>query len=214
MYKHSNEILKELIKNKDKLSLNEKKKLLYGLKLLKKKTQKENAMTLSPQEPMWISEEYSNTERNVVAKTFSVQDEFENYVNKNRGIQFTPKELDSITNFKTASPSSQDPFVVRFEKTDDFGNNQTIVIKKHRQGNQFVFTAYTKYDSMEPMGSEEPDIEMGKQQKPMSQSSKKPPVMKEENEMENKVIVTKTITFSDDTQGSDILADFLRKLDL
>lgn len=225
--------IKHLTELKNSLSIEGKKKLILGLKRWKEKLAKENSMTLSPQEPMWVSEEIPNKERNVIAKTFTINGDFNQYVNRNRGVQFTSKEMDSISNFKSnVTPTFQDKFSIKFETTDDFGNNTTCIIKKHLQGNQFVFTAYTSHDKARP----EPKPESKPIQKPTLPSTKKisPPVkgtsplstskptnkptpsspLKEENNMNNQIEVTKTITFQNDNQGADILADFLRKIDL
>lgn len=224
MAKMPMDTLIHFMKMKESLSVEEKKKLLYGLKLWKKKIAKENAMTLSPQEPMWISEEEPNVERNVIAKTFTTNGDFDPFVNQNRGIQFAPKEIEAIRNFKKiVSPTAQDPFFVRFEGTDNFGNNTTTVIKKHRQGNQLTFTAFTKHDKVQPKPKPKPEIPPQKTPSrktpstPMINKPIKPsmPALKEEETMpENQITITKTITFQDETKGADILADFLRKLDL
>jgi hypothetical protein len=225
------ELYQKYLKMKESMTEEEKRELLLGLR----KT-KENNTSISPQEPMWISEEQPNSERNVISKTFTQNGDFDPFVNKNRGIQFAPKEIDTIANFKNiATPTAQDQFMVRFEKTDDFGNNTTTVIKKHRQGNQLVFTAFTKHDSSRP--EPEPESpELGKQpprkpqmggkpqmgEKPSIPTASKPskpsmPSLKElatGQSQENQITITKTIPFQDEIKGADILADFLRTLDL
>jgi hypothetical protein len=197
---------------KSSLSDEQKKKLIVGLKKWKSKM---------------INEEVSSHERNVIAKTFTDTGEFDPYVNKNRGIQFTSKELDSIANFKEVmSPTAEDQFMVRYENTDDFGNNTTTVIKKFREGTQFVFVSFTKNDNSvldEPETPEEQEPPQANPKMPSpsqlggkeTQSKIPSPVVKEENEPVGKQItLTKTIPFTDEITGSDILSDFLRKLDL
>lgn len=230
------ELYQKYLKMKEGMTQEEKRELLIGLRKMK-----ENDASISPQEPMWISEEQPNAERNVIAKTFTQEGDFDPFVNKNRGIQFAPKELDTIAIFKdTVAPSSQDPFMVRFETTDDFGNNTTTVVKKHRQGDQFVFTAFAKHDSSRPEPEPEPEApppgkpqqpekpQMGGKgsqpqaggQKPAMGSKPSQPPMPSLKELamgkspENQITVTKTITFQDEIDGADILADFLRTLDL
>lgn len=225
---------------KSSLSTEQKKKLILGLQKLKS-SMSENDTTLSPQEPMYLSEEYPNKERSVVSKTFPVDGDFDPYVNQNRGIQFAPKEADAIRNFrKVSTPTMQTPFMVKFESTDDFGNNTTTVIKKYKQGNQFVFTAFTKHDNSNieaepkpeanpqsnPVQPKTPNLQgqhpklqnVSGKMNPMSAKPSQPsqPPLKEadENAISKKIIVTKTITFSDEINGSNILSDFLRKLDL
>ena len=95
--------LRCLVENKETLSIEEKKKLLHGLKLLKRKLEKENSITLSPQEPMNLDEDIPNKERNVIAKTFTVNGDFDSFINKNRGIQLSPKETEAILNFEKSS---------------------------------------------------------------------------------------------------------------
>ncbi len=50
-------------------------------------------------------------------------------------------------------PISGDKFHMRYEVTDDFGNNTTTVIKKLKEGNQFCWTAFSKYESPEEEGN-------------------------------------------------------------
>lgn len=217
---------------KSSLTHEQKKKLIVGLKKLRNKTSSEN-IVLSPQEPMWVSEDNNQSDRDVIAKTFNVQGDFDPYVNKNRGIQFSSKENDTIANYTDdVTPTAQDQFMIRYETTDDFGNNTTTVVKKYRQGNQFVFAAFTHHDnSIEKPESEEPkshpptnnaikipqpqkqpNVNAGKVNKQPQSSI---PQIKEGNEDISKdIIVTKTIPFSDEIQGADILSDFLRKLNL
>jgi hypothetical protein len=194
--------IKHLSELKNSLSIEGKKKLIVGLKRWREKIAKENG-------------------------------DFNQYVTRNRGIQFTSKEMDSISNFKSkVTPTFHDKFSVKFETTDDFGNNTTCVIKKHLQGNQFVFTAYTKHDKSRPDPKPEQKPEQKPPQRPMSAPVKKMPTqpkstpsplpkgnpmpspLKEANNMGDKIEVTKTITFQNDMEGSNILADFLRKIDL
>lgn len=225
------ELLQKYMKMKETLTAEEKRQLLVGLKKMKS----ENAMVMSPIEPMNLEEDQPSRERNVIAKKFAVDGEFDPYVNQQRGVQFAPKETDAIRSFQNfETPTAIDPFMVRYEATDDFGNNTTTVVKKHRQGNAFVFTAFTKYDNAnpEPEPEEKPEAPPAQGQgkpplptpggKPKSPPTGKPqaapamPSLKELSQppMNNKIMVTKTIVFSDEVQGADILADFLRKLDI
>jgi hypothetical protein len=223
---------------KSSLSNKQKQKLIVGLKEWKSK----KFANSKNQKKEMLSEDKS-TERDVIAKTFIDNGDFDTYVNKNRGIQFSPKELDTISNFKkVVAPTSMDKFFVRFETTDDFGNNTTTVVKKFRQGNQFVFSSFTKNDNSiqepdepeeaeapeaPPMGAKKQPNPADKQQMPaapkpqMPQTNQKPgvgmkPPLKEGDEQSsnNKITITKTITFLDEITGADVLSDFLRKLDL
>ena len=49
-------------------------------------------------------------------------------------------------------PTSGDKFHMKYKLTDDFGNNTTTVIKKLKEGNQFCWTAFSKYESPEEEG--------------------------------------------------------------
>jgi len=235
--KSPSKTLKHLREIKGSLTSEQKKKLIVGLKTLKKKIAKENAMTLSPQEPMNLDEDIPNKERNVISQTFTVDNEdFDSYINRYRGIQFTPKENDAILNFRNiVHPTAQDPFFVRFENVDDFGNNTTTVVKKFKKGDQFVFTAFSSVTKT-PEPESEPEAEMpspekppqgltneptgkpgiaGKAEKPGSAAKPELPPLKEQDEMDkNQTLISKSIPFQDDTEGADILSDFLRKLDI
>ena len=50
-------------------------------------------------------------------------------------------------------PTQRDKFFVKYESTDDFGNNDTTVIKKLREGNMFCWTAFSKHESAEEEGN-------------------------------------------------------------
>ena len=50
-------------------------------------------------------------------------------------------------------PTRSDKFHMEYELTDDFGNNTTTVIKKLKEGNQFCWTAFSKYESPEEEGN-------------------------------------------------------------
>ena len=58
----------------------------------------------------------------------------------------------------------------------------------------------------------------GKAEKPKATGTTgnpKLPPLKEQNEMGgSQILISKSITFQDDTEGADILSDFLRKLDI
>jgi hypothetical protein len=52
-------------------------------------------------------------------------------------------------------PTSGDKFFMKYEVTDDFGNNTTTVIKKLKEGSQFCWTAFSKYETAEEEGKPE-----------------------------------------------------------
>jgi hypothetical protein len=233
-------IFTQFMKMKEgKLSLEQKKKLLLGLRLLKRKLKKEGYMSsISPQEPMHLEEDMPYKRRNIISKQFTVDDDFNEYVNRNRGIQFTSKELETLQRFKDkATPTAQDPFMVRYENVDAFGNNSTMVIKKYFQGpNALVFVVFTKHTPQEEPEEEPQEKPSVKRSPPSTKGAKKPttgtkpssgdkptpslppapPPIKEisNGEGKNKIIVSKTITFTDEINGANILSDLLHTLDL
>lgn len=190
--------IQKYIKAKGSLDESGKKKLLQALRLYKE-----------IQEPMWVAEDamMDKPERQVVAKTFDTKADFDSYVNQRRGIEITPKEMQSIVNFKDAKPTQQDRFFVKFETTDAFGHNATTVIKKLMDGNQLCWTAFSRHETAEeegkPEGAEEPAM-----------NEEMPTGGDEEVTVEDPIRITKTTTFRDDTEGSNVLADFLQQLDL
>lgn len=166
-------------------------------------------------------------ERNVIAKTFDTKADFDSYTNQRRGIEMTPKEQQAVLTYKDATPTQKDRFFIKYETTDDFGNNATTIIKKLKEGNnQFCWTAFSKHETAEeegkPEGTEEPSL--NEQEPPQNNSQPQqnnnnqnlPPTKPEDDEVvvDDPIRITKTITFVNDTEGSNILADFLRKLEL
>ena len=225
--------LKHFAMIKESLSLEGKQKLLKALKLVK-----EDIVT--------------TTERNVIAKEFNVEGDFDAYVNRHRGIEMTPKEQQAILGYRQ-KPTQSDQFLVQYEKTDDWGNNSTTVIKKLREGTQFCWVAFSKNenDSVEekPEAAPEPSPKGGGDEMPMQEAlptpskpstpsgAKPTPTAKPTpkpapakaatpeptampaapaEEPTPSVRIVKTITFTDDIKGADILSDLLNsgKLDL
>lgn len=221
--------LKHFISMKEKLSPEGKGKLLKALRLYKE-----------IQEPMWISEDgLDKPERNVVAKTFDTKADFDSYVNQRRGIEMTPKEQQSILNFTKVRPTQRDRFFVKYETTDAFGNNTTTVIKKLKEGSQFVWTAFSKYETAEeegkPEGAEEEpkgDMDLGKdkggkedkgdtgdvgdleKELGLKEAELPPEGGEDEVTVDDPIRITKSITFTDDVEGANVLADLLQKLEI
>lgn len=225
-------ILSKLKKNKKSLTTEQKQRVLKALRSLKEEytsniggeTDITNADNLQVNE-----DEFTNgaSERNVVAKTFDTKADFESYVNQRRGIEMTQKEQQAILGWKNAKPTQQDRFFVKYETTDDFGNNDTTIIKKLKDGSQFVWTAFSKHETAEEEGkpNSEEDSEDNSMNEvspsPMAQPvqsnspSTPPPEQPDEDVIvDDPIRITKTITFVDDSQGANILGDFLRKLDI
>ena len=187
--------LKSFNKHKAHLSEDGKRKLLRAFQLVKE-----------IQSPKTLDEDEDFAQKNVIAKTFDTKSDFDSYVKQHRGIEMTPRELQTIANYKLATPTQRDKFFVKYESTDDFGTNSTTVIKKLKEGNQFCWTAFSKYESAE--GDEESE--------PVQTADQPQPNPAEEPEVvvDDQIRITKSITFTDDTDGSNILGSFLIKLEL
>jgi hypothetical protein len=173
-------------------------------------------------------------EHNIVAKTFDTKADFDSYVNQRRGIEMTSKEIQSIVGYQKAKPTQQDKFFAKYEKTDDFGNNSTTIIKKLREGNQFCWTAFSKNETADNEGKpDEEKHEMHESESPIASSQSNPSTSQNQSKpslhsrhknepqqddsevtVNDSIRITKTITFTDDSTGSQILGDFLQKLDL
>lgn len=185
--------------DKTKMSEEQKRKLIVGLRTLKEEvTGNIGGETDIANPDNFVSEDEVTMERNAIAKTFDTEADFDTYVNQHRGIEMTPKEQQAIIGYKNAKATQQDKFFVKYENTDSFGTNDTTVVKKLKEGNQFCWTAFSKHESAEEEGKPEggEDQENG-------------PVT-----VNDKIRITKTITFTSDVEGANILGDFLRKLDI
>jgi hypothetical protein len=158
------------------------------------------------QAPMMLQEGQANP----IAKEFTKNAIYDQYIQKFVGIPFSQKELESIGNYTEVKPSKIDKNQVRYESSDPFNNNTTTVIKKLREGSQFSYTAFTKYTQTKP--KEEPDAQPEQPAQPGQPPQ--PPVVEPTGPQPEDVIVAKSIAFTDDISGSKILSDFLRKLDL
>lgn len=221
--------VKKLRELKDKMSDGQKRKLLVGLRRFKEggniggTTDIVNADNLQTNENEFTGGN-TRSEPNVIAKTFATEADFDGYVQQRRGIEITPKEQQAISNFQGAAPTQQDRFVVKFEATDEFGLNDTIIIKKLRDpdSGQFCWTAFSKHESAEDEG--QPSDKMGGEEKDEggdgNKESPELPDLKEVGSDNNEITVgdpiriTKSITFADDTRGADILADFMQAIDI
>lgn len=197
--------LKHFTKLKEHMTEGQKKRLLTVLKKLKEEyTGNVGGETdiVDPDNPL-VNEDGENAQHHVIAKTFDTKADFDSYVNQRRGIEMTPLEQQSIVNYKDAKPTQQDKFLVKYENTDSFGNNTTTVVKKLKEGNQYCWTAFQKHETAQAEGNPEGQ-----------EGHKEPEEMHEQDEVtvDDPIRITKTITFVDETDGSNILSDFLREL--
>ena len=213
------------------MTTEQKRKLIVGLKKLKEiggETDITNPDNLVSEDEFTAA---TKPDRNVVAKTIDTNGDFDSYVNQRRGIEMTPKEQQAIDGYDRAKPTQKDKFFIKFENTDEFGNNDTTVIKKLKEGSQFCWTAFSKYENAKGKNNTEddegenkdeessdklPDLEDLKEQSPPSNQLSNSENNPENNEItvDDPIRITKSITFIDDTQGADILSDFMEKLDI
>jgi len=231
--------LKHFMKMKEQMTDEQKRRLLVGLRKLKEQTGNIGGTTDIPADGnLTVAEnEFTSGDNQpsakVIAKTFDTEADFDSYVNQRRGIEMTPKELQSVSVMAEATipqqaqqplatpqpaapkapprpqsptpkpkqnpqpeeqpddttaddkirvqksntfmddtqgadilsnflselelsqekPTAGDKFFLRYEFTDDFGNNTTTIIKKLKEGNQFCWTAFSKYESAEEEGN-------------------------------------------------------------
>lgn len=195
--------LRHFMHMKECLSPDGKKKMLKLLKYFKQLAKEEytgnpGGETDIANADNLVAELVPTPDQNVIAKTFDTKGDFDSYVNQNRGIEITPKEMQAIVGYKNAKPTQQDKFFVRYESTDEFGTNDTTVIKKMKEGQKFCWTAFSKHEKAE---------EEGKPEEVTEQEG-------EEITVSDTIRITKSITFANDIEGSSIIIDFLRKLDI
>jgi hypothetical protein len=207
----------QLVEN---MSINQKRRLLHTLKECKGNIGGETDI-VNPDNLGVNENEFTGTgvpstvERNVIAKIFDTKADFDSYVDQRRGIQITPKELQAISNFQKVQPQTVTPYSIRYENTDDFGNNDTTVIKKLREGSDFCWTAFTKYERAEEEGHPKDISDQGNDEGGES-DMKNTGADAEQAEVtvNDSIRITKSITFRDEIQGADILSDLLEKLDI
>jgi hypothetical protein len=198
--------VQQIKKLKDKMTQEQKRKLLIGLRKLKEEytgnvggeTDITNADNLQVNENEFTVR--IGPETNVIAKTFDTKADFDSYINQRRGIEITPKEVQSIVSELTTLPQDSEDkdevtvddtiritktitfvdeneganiladlliklelqdqkptettrYYIKYEMTDEFGNNNSTVIKKLKEGNQFCWTAFSKYEQAEEEGN-------------------------------------------------------------
>lgn len=202
MFMILNENLKTLIKSKRFLTLEHKKKLLKILKEYRILSENDNYIGAR-----------DNMEMNVISKKFSTNAEFDSYVSQHRGLEILPKEQQAITNYKNIKPSEFTKFFVKYESTDEFSNNTTTIIKKLKEGGKCCWTAFQKIQSLN--GSESSIQEADEMPTPENQPApNQQPQEQPEPQNDKKIEIVKSIPFEDEIKGSEIISEFLIKLDL
>ena len=128
--------LRHFMKIRESMTSEQKKKLLITLKKLQESYSNTGNVggetDITNADNLMVSEE-APANKNVMAKTFDTEGDFDSYVNQNRGIEMTPKEQQAVLGYKTAKPTQQDKFFVKYEITDGFGHNSTTIIKKMKE---------------------------------------------------------------------------------
>lgn len=228
--------LAHFMEMKECMTEKQKRRLIIGLNKLKEElTGNVGGETDIANADNFVAEDaMDKPERNVVAKTWDTKGDFDTVVNQRRGIEITTKELQALTNYRKARPTQQDRYFVKFENTDAFGNNSTVVLKKLQDHGQFCWTAFTTHDNAEdeaeaegaaepalnelapqpkpPMTADKPEAKPAAQATPSKpEQPAQPPQGGEEDEftVEDDIRIMKTVPFQDEVTGSDTLADFL-----
>lgn len=160
-------------------NLNAKSRLLKVLKEL--------------QEPMNLEEDDMDTSsQNVISSIKTFHGDFEKTIKMYRGYELSAQENQAIQNFDRVKPVEHNKFLVKYSKSDDFGNTTTIIIKKlqDKSSGKFVYTALIKNRS----GND--DLE----------SSEESPT--NQNKEGDDIKIIKSIPIND-YEGSEILTNFL-----
>lgn len=200
--------VQKIKKLKDKMTQEQKRKLLIGLRKLKEEyTGNIGGETdITNPDNLQVNEDEFTTrvkpETNVIAKTFDTNADFDSYVNQRRGIEITSKEAQSVVSeladpgqesggenevtvddtiritktitfvdeneganiladllikleLQDQKPTETTRYYIKYEATDEFGNNNSTVIKKLKEGNKFCWTAFSKYERAEEEGMPE-----------------------------------------------------------
>ena len=111
-------------------------------------------------EPMYLNEE--DEEQNmmdVVSTTFHKKEIWSKYVRMYVGQPLSPKEIESLGNFKEKKPTKIARTEIWYNTTDSFGSSHTSVIKKMKDSGQFSFIAFQKQERVEPDKEEESGAE-------------------------------------------------------
>jgi len=178
---------KSIKKNRKNLTNEQKKRLIVGLRKLREQdgniggtTDIVNADNLQVSENEFTSGD-SQPASKVIAKTFDTEADFDSYVNQRRGIEMTPKEMQTVSVMAEAIEPSM-----------------------------------PAQPSQRPQSPPHPKPQPKPQSKPQPtpQSKPQPPTEPSDETVDDKIRVQKSNTFVDETQGADILSNFLAELEL
>jgi hypothetical protein len=111
-------------------------------------------------EPMYLNEEDEEQDTmDAVATTFHKKEVWAKYVRMYVGQPLSPKEVESLGNFKEKKPTKIARTEIWYNTTDSFGSSHTSVIKKMKDSGQFSFIAFQKQERVEPDKEEKPGAE-------------------------------------------------------
>lgn len=196
--------IKECLKKGPNLTIEQKRKLLKGLLALKEGYASRGTTDIANADN-FVSETSTgtdSTETNIIAAQFNTEGDPDNYASQNRGIELTPKEIDSIRFFEKSKPSEVGKFHIKYSTTDPYGNTKITIIKKQKGGSGFVWVSISSTKS----AYETPDIK-----DPNKSNSD---INGQDITADDKLQITKSIPFKDDTRGADLLSDFLNKINI
>jgi len=111
-------------------------------------------------EPMYLDEnEETDTTMDPVSTSFHKKEVWAKYVRMYVGQPLSPKEVESLGNFKEKKPTKIARTEIWYNTTDSFGSSHTSVIKKMKDSGEFSFVAFQKQERVEPEKEEEPGAE-------------------------------------------------------
>ena len=111
-------------------------------------------------EPMYLNEEGEETDTaDVVATTFHKKEQWSKYIRMYVGQPLSPKETESLGNFKEKKPTKIARTEIWYDTSDSFGVSRNTVIKKMKDGGQFSFVAFQKQKRAEPEKPKEPELD-------------------------------------------------------
>lgn len=174
-------------------------------------------------DPMYLDEvDEKDAHMEPVADKIEIKDQdWASYIKKYVGQPLSPKELEAVNTFKSQSgksPSGSTTGRVTelwYRGSNEMNQSYTVVIKKLKDGNQFSYNAFMRYDKQQPEKPEEPPIP--EPTAPDLSGGPTPPTPEQPEQEEEKdytILLIKSILFTDEIKGGAILAEFLKKLEL
>lgn len=187
-------------------------------------------------EPMYLEEDEKDTNIQPIADQQTIEDnvDWATYIKQYIGQPFSPKELEAVNTFKSETGKSPTNLITGrvvelwYRGTNNMNQSYTTVIKKLKDGSQFSYNAFSKYDKSPQEKEQNKNM---KEKPPMggdmgalggvpegpgqaTSPSVEEPAQEKEEERDYTIVLTKSILFNDDIKGGAILAEFLKKLDL